>query len=81
LCGNTRSDFTNYRISMEGAALYNVWVAIPGPDDAIESGVLADYLQDHRDALLENATGPEPAARLDALIDWLRARLTQPTGA
>lgn len=53
------------------------WMAYP----PLESAVLADYLQDHRDLLLAGATGPQPDQRLDALIDWLRARLLHPTGA
>lgn len=50
-------------------------------DDPTISGILADYLTDHRDELLTGATGPsDPAKRLDELIDYLRSRFNSQFG-
>jgi hypothetical protein len=63
--------------------LWSLWVgwrevANAQQDTSLHSGILADWLEDHRDELLSGATGPtDPAARLDALIDYLRSRFRQ----
>lgn len=59
-------------IAAEGANLWQLWLETIEPADRQLSGVLADWLDDHRDDLLTGATGPDPAARLDLLIHWLR---------
>jgi hypothetical protein len=58
----------------EGAVLMEEW-ARPHEDLHL-SGVFADWLEENRDSdLLVGATGPsDPAARLDALIQYLRDR-------
>lgn len=57
------------------------WSVTKEWDDTNLSGVIADWLTEHRDELLTNASGPsDPAARLDALIDYLRARFHSSTG-
>lgn len=76
-------EFFNYPLTREAKAiLLEWWYSTPnvkmiydGLSDPVVSGILADYLQDHRDELLQGATGPtDPAVRLDALIEYLRAR-------
>lgn len=56
----------------EGASLWLQWQETYAPEDRPLSGVLADWLDDNRGHLLTGATGPDPAARLDLLIRWLR---------
>lgn len=64
-----------YPLSNEGVHLYDRWTDIPYLDDSLISGLLADWITDHRSELLTNATGPsDPAVRLDQLIEWLRNR-------
>lgn len=73
--------FWSYPIARDGAALKKEWANLEPPDDNFLTGLLADWLIDHRSELLTGATGPsDPAVRLDALIDWLRSRFTSVYG-
>jgi hypothetical protein len=74
--GPLRTEFPNYyHCRPEACNFYIEWLRTPGRQDGTVCGVLADYLEDHRQELLTGATGPsDPAARLDALIDYLRDR-------
>jgi hypothetical protein len=60
----------------EGADLMEEWAGTRYEDDSAPiRSVLADWFEDHHSELLSNATGPsDPAARLDALIEYLRDR-------
>lgn len=70
------NNHTYYPLPPEGYRLVALWEGTPSDTDAIESGVLADWLEDHREYLLTGATGPtDPAQRLDELISYLRSRL------
>lgn len=64
--------YTSWNIGVEGKALWLKWSCTPSKVDAAISGVLADWLDDHRDSLLEGAVGTDPKGRLDLLIRWLR---------
>jgi hypothetical protein len=53
-------------------SLIKQWWDVPMSKDVVISGVLCDWLQDHRDLLLSGAVGPNPAERLEQIIDWFR---------
>lgn len=62
----------SFPIPEEGWHLIRQWQTFTDDDNQVLSGVLADYLTDHRSELL---TGPsDPAGRLDQLIEYLRGR-------
>jgi hypothetical protein len=64
-----------YRLADDGVFLLRGWHSCGYPVDSTISGVFADYLEENREELLTGATGPsDPAARLDALITYLRDR-------
>lgn len=66
-----RPDFY-FPLQQEGESIVLTYLKSP---DTLTCGILADWLEDHRDDLLVGATGPtDPAARLDALIAHLRSR-------
>lgn len=68
-------DHWSYAVWPALLVLLNDWNQAPFSEDCDLSGVLADYLQDHRSELLDGATGPtDPAERLDQLIEYLRIR-------
>lgn len=67
-----------YPINPAGASLVELWRNTQSYEDGLVSGVLADWLEDHQAELLADATGPNPAERLDYLIHYLRLRLTNP---
>ncbi len=52
--------------------LLSQWFDAPTNADKPITGVLCDWLQDHRDLLLSGAVGPNPAERLEQIIDWFR---------
>lgn len=58
--------------SEEGISLFEQWQMAPGQADKPITGVLCDWLQDHRELLLSGAVGPNPAERLEQVIDWFR---------
>lgn len=70
-----------YPLTEVGEGLIEEWHQTTKNEDHNLSGVLADYLTDHRDELLTEATGPsDPAERLDALIEYLRRRFNSQFG-
>lgn len=65
-----------YPATKELESLFCSWLDINVSQDQIESGVLADWLEENADLLLCGATGPsDPAIRLSELIQYLRSRL------
>lgn len=65
-----------YPISEEGYTLIAQWQSVYWDEDQIESGVLADWLEENAEYLLVGAVGPtDPAVRLNELIQYLRSRL------
>lgn len=66
------TDWVCWCLGDEGAVLWDKWFNTSNDTDSAISGVLADWLDDHRDSLLNGAVGPDPAGRLDLLIRWLR---------
>src|SRR5947208_3113276 len=71
--------YCSYPVWPELRALIVDWNGQPLTEDSHLSGVLADYLQDHRVELLEGATGPtDPGERLDGFIEYLRIRFCPP---
>lgn len=65
----------SYPIDAVGHGIIEEWHKTLNGQDGNLSGVLADWIEDHRDSMLHGATGPsDPALRLDALIDHLRSR-------
>lgn len=71
---HTRKDGdTYYHLPPDGAALVEEWWDSPTFEHNLISGVLADWLEDHLDLLLQNTIGPDPQNRLRRLIQSLRA--------
>lgn len=48
----------NYPLNKEGRVLALQWGNTMACEDEVISGVLADWCEEHRDSLLEGATGP-----------------------
>lgn len=71
-------NFYTYAVTDEAAALIQQWHQTSSFDDGTISGVLADYLEEHRTTILQQTTAPSPtptaAKRLDTLIADLRHR-------
>jgi hypothetical protein len=59
-------------VDTEGYSLLTEWFKAPSDEDKPITGVFCDWLQDHRDLLLSGAVGPNPAERLEQVIDWFR---------
>lgn len=67
-----------YPINEEGAQLIHSHNVLYERQDRTLSGVLADWLEDHKPELLSGATGPtDPAVRLEELLLYLRNRFHQ----
>lgn len=64
-----------YYLLSDDRSVLDQWCRTPEWNDTFISGLLADWITEHRSELLLNATGPsDPAERLDQLIEWLRNR-------
>lgn len=61
-----------FSFNEEGDALRRKWFCTGWGEDYLIAGVIADWLQDHRDLLLSGAVGPNPAERLEQVIEWFR---------
>lgn len=61
-----------FSVTTEGHAIWKLWFDTDWSKDKSVTGVLCDWLQDHRDLLLSGAVGPNPAERLEQVIDWFR---------
>ena len=69
----------SYFVWTELLTLLTDWNRLALTEDSHQSGILADYLQDHRERLLEGAADPVNAAeRLDQFIEYLRLRFCPP---
>lgn len=67
--------YYSYPLDSDGRAMCEAFRATRSAERRITEGVLADWLEEHKEALLAGATGPtDPAERLDQLIAYLRAR-------
>lgn len=61
-----------YPANSDAHSLLRQWYNSPMGEDTVISGLIADWLQDHRDLLLSGAVGPNPAERLEQVIEWFR---------
>ena len=67
--------YFSYPLGPDGWSICQEFRSTHWPERRIAEGVLADWLEDHREELLHGAVGPsDPAVRLDALIDHLRQK-------
>jgi hypothetical protein len=67
--------YFSYPLTPDGWALCREFRATRFTERQITDGVLADWLEEHKEELLAGATGPsDPAERLDQLIAYLRER-------
>ncbi len=65
----------SYRFTDDGDRLLAQWKRCSQEEDPLLSGIFADWLEDHREMLLDGAVGPtSPSVRLDELISYLRSR-------
>lgn len=70
-----KGHYFSYPLGADGRAICRAFRATRPGERRVTEGVLADWLEEHKEALLTGATGPaDPAARLDQLIAYLRAR-------
>lgn len=68
-------DCAVYRNWPEADALLSRWWE--DDPDGLTSGVLADFLEENRDRLLDTAFGFQPVEQLDRCITFLRNRFHQ----
>lgn len=70
-----RSVFWTYPITEECNSIMGFGTDTVYWEDAVKSGVLADWIDEHRSWMLAGATGPNAEAELDAFVASLRSRL------
>lgn len=67
--------YFSYPLTQEGWSICQEFRRTRWTERKITDGVLADWLEEHREELLTGASGPtDPAQRLDQLIEYLRAK-------
>ena len=65
----------NYPIDRDGEWIVDRWHLMQNEAQALQSGILADWIDDHFDDLVADAYGPsDPAVRLRQLVEYLRSR-------
>ena len=69
----------SYPINRDGEWISDQWWLLVRDANAqrIQSGILADWLEDHRSELLTGCTGDDTERRLDGLIAYLRQRFNE----